>query len=114
MRLFVTAFIGALTGILTLPGGFAEVKEVKKEESFSTRGTLTRIEMDQKIFFLKNEGGLELTFHASEATQVMVGQVLGSVADLQAGDSVEIDYEYSENYEKIVRSIRKYSAGVLT
>ena len=91
-------FTLVFTAGFVLPSGWGEVKEIKREELFSTQGTITRMKADQKRFTLKNEGGLELTFYTGEAT---------TLADLAVGDAVEIDYLYNENYEKIAQAIKK-------
>ncbi len=91
-------FTLVFTAGFVLPSGWGEVKGLKEEGFFSTKGTITRMEADQKRFTLKNEGGLELTFYTGEAK---------TFAGLAVGDAVEIDYLYNENYEKIAQSIRK-------
>lgn len=111
MKPFILAFALVLLEVLALPRGFAEVQGVEKKEFFSTKGTLMRVETGEKKFFLKNEGGLELTFHADESTRLAIGQNQTSLADLAPGDSLEIDYVYNENYEKTARSIRKQKNG---
>lgn len=98
MKLFVIVFTLAFTAVFAPPRGCAEVQAVKKEELFSTKGTLTRVEAGEKMFFLKNEGGLELTFHTDAQTEM---------SGLGEGDFLEIDYFYNENYEKVARTIRK-------
>lgn len=76
---------------------------------FSTKGTVTHINTQEKVLLVKREGGLELTFHTDEATEVTVDGEMKSIADIGINDSVEIDYVYNENYEKVARKIRKTS-----
>jgi len=79
------------------------------EEHFSTRGTVTRINQDQKIVSVKTEGGLELTFHIEETTQILRDSKTQSFADLALEDEVEIEYDYNPDYEKIVRTLKRKS-----
>ena len=86
---------------------FAEIQQ----KYFSTEGTLTDVQPEQKTLRLKNKGGLELTFRAEEGVAVRIGGVVKSFADLHPGDSVEMEYDYNENYEKILQSISVTPAG---
>lgn len=80
---------------------FAEIPQ----KYFSTEGTLTEVQPEQKTLRLKNKGGLELTFRAEEGTSVRIGGTAKSFADLRPGDWAEMEYDYNENYEKIAESI---------
>lgn len=104
--LLVVGVMGA-TLFFASTRSFAEIKKMEKEELFSIQGTLIQVETGEKMFLLKNEGGLELTFRVNEGTEIKIGQGSGLLSHLAAGDSVEVDYIYNENYEKVARSIRK-------
>ena len=88
---------------------FSETKELKTEDFFSAKGVVTRVDLAQKVVYLKTEGGLELTFHINETSQITQGSETQSLADLAVGDEVEMEYDYNPDYEKIVRLIKKKS-----
>jgi len=79
-----------------------------QEELFSTQGTITEINAEEKYLRVKVEGGLELTFHVDDATAVQAGAETKSYADLLVDDLVSVSYLYNENYEKIAREITKH------
>ena len=74
----------------------------RKEDFFSAKGVLTRIDSVTKVLYLRNESGLELTYHVDDSTKAEV-----PFSTLAVNDAVEIDYRYNENYEKIALSLRK-------
>ncbi len=96
-----------ISGFLFIsPPSFAQIAaQVKKQEPFKAKGVITQVDPAAKTFFLKNEGGLELTYHADDSTEFE-----GSgLAELFTGDEVEVTYRYNENYEKIALSVKKPS-----
>ena len=112
-----------LTGIflVLLVGSFrpastfaAPAAESRKDDSFSVKGLVTRIDSATKTLYVKTEGGLELTYHVDDSTQVEAPGDSGGTPDrellfskLAVNDSVEISYRYNENYEKMALSVRK-------
>ena len=87
----------------------SQTPETGEEGRFTTRGVITQIDLSTKTLLVRNEGGLELTFHLNDGTQVRTGKTTLSAADLKAEDEVEIDYEYNADFEKIVRTVTKSS-----
>ena len=89
----------------------------RREDSFSVKGRITRIDPATKTLYLRNEAGLELTYHVDDSTQIEVPDTeptwaatpdpQGFLSRFAVNDSVEIGYRYNENYEKIALSIRK-------
>ncbi|GEM_PF-6225622 len=80
----------------------------KPEEGIlSAKGKLTQVNPAEKVLLIKIEKGLELTFFVDEATQIQAGKETRLLTDLQAGDSVEIEYLYDQDFKKILRSVRK-------
>ena len=69
-----------------------------EEPHFSTKGAITQVDETAKVIYLKNEGGLELSFHAKDPAQL---------TGLKPEDEVAIDYLYNENYEKMINKIEK-------
>lgn len=83
-----------------------------QEEIFSTKGTLTEVNPEEKFVRLKNEGGLELTFLVNATTQVRLSEKQELLTYLAVNDEVEMEYVYNENYEKVARTIQiKKEAG---
>ena len=78
-----------------------------EEESFSTAGKITQLNIQEKTLGLKREGGLELTFHVNDVTQILIGEEAKPLTDLAVGDSIEMEYVYNKDYEKFARTIRK-------
>lgn len=76
--------------------------DAREEAAFSVKGTVVEIDSSAQVVRLKNEGGLELTFHAGEPPQ-MTG--------LSVGEEVSLEYLYNENYEKVIRSIKRASSS---
>lgn len=98
----IIAFSGL---VFILAAAFSTVFAEVPQKYFLTEGTLTEVQPEQKIFRLKNKGGLELTFRAEERTSVRVEGTPKSFADLRPGDWAEVEYDYNENYEKIAETI---------
>ena len=112
MKILLTGILLALT-FFPPSRAFAEAQ---KEEPFSIKGILLRSDPATQTLHVKNEGGLTLTFHTNEATkftaankeaQTPGGPILFS--DLLPNDSLEIEYSYNGNYEKIAQAVRKAS-----
>ena len=100
----IILFVGVYCHTLLLPLSWAQQEA---EKPLSTQGTLTEVNQEEKFLRLKNEGGLELTFLIMDTTQILAGETPHPLADLAVGDSVKVDYDYNENYEKVIRSITK-------
>jgi len=105
MKMRIAILVSLCVGLSFSWASALETKEAEPAKSFSTKGTLTRVDLPMNVIYLKNEGGLELTFHLNETTQVQSGEKTGSAADLAAEEEVEIDYEYNADYEKMARAI---------
>ena len=71
-----------------------------EEPHFSAKGVITQVDETAKVIYLKNEGGLELSFHVKDAA---------NLTGLKPEDEVTIDYLYNENYEKMINKIEKKS-----
>lgn len=98
--------------IALLAGGIGMLSQTSAfgapvENLFSTKGTVTQIDQETQTLRVKNEGGLQLTFHTDTTTRVLAGDELKTLAGLSTGDTIEIEYAYNENYEKVARSIKK-------
>ena len=105
MKLRIALFLSLFVGLSFSQAGALETKAAEPAKPFSTQGTVTRVDLPTQVINLKNEGGLELTFHLNETTQVRMGEKVGSAADLAADEEVEMEYDYNADYEKIARSI---------
>ena len=112
MKILLASILLAVT-FFTPARAFAETQ---KEEPFSIKGTLLRSDPATQTLHIKNEGGLELTFHTNEATQFTAAnkevETPGRAIlfnDLLPNDSLEIEYSYNENYEKVAQAVRKTS-----
>ncbi len=81
---------------------FGQVAQVKKQEPFRARGAVTQVDPAAKTFFLKNEGGLELTYFVDDSTDFEGSEFL----NLETGSNVEVTYRYNENYEKIALTVQ--------
>lgn len=110
MKTWMTILIALMAVSFPARWAWAQTDAPESEGKFTLRGTLTRRDLPAKTLLVKNEGGLELTFHLKEAGRVSVGEETGSGADPAAGDEVEIEYEYNADYEKIIRSLKKRSS----
>lgn len=101
MKLLLSLGLGVL---LTVgPFAFAEAEPA----SFTAKGSITEVQAQEKMLRVKIEGGLELTFHVTEKTEITEEAASGPSSTLEAGDSVEIVYDYNENFEKIAKSITR-------
>ena len=108
-------FLVLLVGSFRPASTFAALAaESRKDDSFSVKGLVTRIDSATKTLYVKTEGGLELTYHVDDSTQVEAPGDSGGTPDrellfskLAVNDSVEISYRYNENYEKMALSVRK-------
>ena len=98
-----------LTLVLTLFAvtGVAAPSVKPEEGVVSAKGKLTQVNLEGKSLLIRIEEGLELTFFADETTRIQIGKETKSLADLAAGDSVEIEYRYDQDYQKVLQSIRK-------
>ena len=106
-KTFLTISALAFAFLLNTTGVLAETQD----ELFSTKGTLTQVDTVGKMLRVKIEGGLELSFRVEDATQIMVGETPKTLVDLGVNDSVEIQYFYNQNYEKVAKTIKKPVAG---
>lgn len=100
MKIFLAAVTLAIHFLFVSNSVFAVTETKPKEELFSTKGTIIEINLQEKVLHVKNEGGLELTYHADEATPL---------DDFAVNDFVEMDYLYNQDYEKMIRNIKKSS-----
>jgi len=105
MKMRIAIFVSLWLGLSFSQASALETPKAEPAKSFSTQGTLTRVDLPANVIYLKNEGGLELTFHLSETTEIRSGEKTRSAADLAAAEEVEIDYEYNADYEKMAHSI---------
>jgi len=94
-----------LGSVPTIALGQTAVEGVPREESFSTKGTVVSVDGATDTLRLRNEGGLELTFHANNPAQL---------SGLGADDPIEIEYRYNENYEKVIQSVKKQGSEIPT
>lgn len=102
-RLKFLVLISVFTLASSSSSSFSQVAAlVKKQEPFKAQGVVTRVDLAAKIFLLKNEGGLELTYFADDSTD-FGGSDFSSLA---TGENVEVTYRYNENYEKIALTVR--------
>ena len=115
--------IFSLVGIFILIAGhsvlthdlFAQtMPQGRTEDSFSIKGLIARVDSATKTLYVKNEGGLELSCHVDDSTQIEAAEEAGQKAgrallfsELAVNDSVEISYRYNENYEKIALSVQR-------
>lgn len=109
MKTKVSIFILALTWFPLVGMVHAETQPAEPDGHFFIRGTVTRVDAPAKVMHVKNEGGLELTFHWDEAAQIQKGERTGALQDLAADAGVEIEYEYNADYEKMARLIKVVS-----
>lgn len=103
--LFFTAFFLSLGS-----EAFAQTKETEKpptvrDEFFLVQGTVTEVRPGEKLLHVKIDAGLEITFYENESTLIHFGAKKQSLADLAAGDTVEIKYIYDEGYRKMAQAI---------
>ena len=106
-RFSISIFLLSFSIFLHPPGLLAETKPGAEEEFFSIKGRITETSAEEKTFKIKREEGLELTYRADEATHVLVDGEEKALTSLAAGDPVEVEYFYNQNYEKIIQSITK-------
>ncbi len=107
MKTWIVFLICLAAGLSFSGSAFSQTSETGQEGRFTTRGVITKIDGPAKTIFVRNDGGLELTFHLDEGTQIRLGKTGASLADLKDEDEVEMDYEYNNDYEKIVRTLTK-------
>lgn len=90
-----------LLWVLPLSRGLAE----NPEELFSAQATVTEVNLEEKFFRAKVEGGLELTFQVEESTQIQAAETPQLLADLTPGTAVEIQYRYNQDFEKVAARV---------
>ena len=95
--------LGLIVSLTVGPLAFAEAGP----SSFSAKGSITEVQAQEKMIRVKIEGGLELTFHITEKTEITEGMPSGPSLALKPGDFVAIVYDYNENFEKIAQSITR-------
>ena len=100
--------LGLIVSLTVGPLAFAEAGPGQPApDSFLAKGSITEVQAQEKMIRVKIEGGLELTFHITEKTEITEGMPSGPSSALKPGDFVEIAYDYNENFEKIARSITR-------
>ena len=105
MKLFSPPVLWAVLAFSFLGGGPGWAQTQTAEGAFTSEGTVTRIDLGEKIIRVKLHAGLEVTFRVDEATVFTQGAQAQTLRELAVQNNVVVEYVYTDNYEKLARAV---------